>query len=48
MIQEGITTGCTQELLQHCPDRPVTRAQTATFLYRARNLIAAATNSDTN
>ena len=36
-----ITTGCTQEPLQYCPDRPVTRAQMAAFLYRARDLISA-------
>ena len=37
-----ITVGCAREPLRYCPDRPVTRAQMAAFLYRARNLIAAA------
>ena len=36
-----ITAGCAQESLQYCPDRPVTRAQMAAFLYRARDLISA-------
>ena len=36
-----ITTGCAQEPLQYCPDRPVTRAQMAAFLYRARDPISA-------
>ena len=35
-----ITTGCTQEPLQYCPNRPITRAQMAAFLYRARDLIS--------
>ena len=42
-----ITVGCASEPLRYCPERPVTRAQMAAFLYRARNLIAAA-NSNTN
>ena len=33
----GITRGCDTAL--YCPDRPVTRAQMATFLARALNLI---------
>ena len=37
-----ITTGCKQEPLQYCPNRPITRAQMAAFLHRARHLIAAA------
>ena len=37
----GITTGCTQQPLQYCPNRPVPRAQMAAFLHRARDLIAA-------
>ena len=37
-----ITVGCASEPLRYCPDRPVTRAQMAAFLYRARDLIAAA------
>ena len=35
-----ITAGCTQQPLQYCPNRPVTRAQMAAFLYRARDLIS--------
>ena len=31
----GITKGCTAEPARYCPQRPVTRAQMATFLYRA-------------
>ena len=38
----GITAGCGSEPLRYCPDDPVTRAQMAAFLHRARNLIAAA------
>ena len=37
-----ITVGCGSQPLRYCPDRPVTRAQMAAFLYRARDLIAAA------
>ena len=37
-----IAAGCVQQPLQYCPDRPVTRAQMAAFLYRARDLISAA------
>ncbi len=39
-----ITRGCAQNPLHYCPDRPVTRAQMAAFLHRARHLIAAAMN----
>ena len=39
-----ITRGCGQDPLRYCPDGPVTRAQMAAFLHRARHLIAAATN----
>ena len=35
-----ITAGCTQEPLNYCPSDPVTRAQMAAFLYRARDLIS--------
>ena len=35
----GITAGCSQQPLQFCPQQPVTRAQMATFLARALNLI---------
>ncbi len=31
----GITVGCSADPLRYCPDRSVTRAQMATFLYRA-------------
>ena len=37
-----ITLGCSQQPLRYCPQNPVTRAQMAAFLYRARHLIAAA------
>ena len=37
-----ITAGCSQQPLRYCGDDPVTRAQMAAFLYRARHLIAAA------
>ena len=43
-----ITAGCTQEPLQYCPNRPITRAQMAAFLYRARHLITAAGTSTPN
>ena len=36
-----ISTGCRQDPLQYCPSNPVTRAQIAAFLYRARDVIAA-------
>ena len=36
-----ITVGCKREPLRYCPDRPVTRAQMATFLVRAFNLAEA-------
>ncbi len=38
--QAGITTGCATNT--YCPNLPVTRGQMAAFLYRARDLIAAA------
>jgi len=34
----GITAGCSQQPLRYCPNRPVTRAEMATFLTRALNL----------
>ena len=40
-----ITTGCSTEPLRYCPDDPVTRAQMASFLHRARQLIAAVSAS---
>ena len=36
-----ITKGCEQDPLQYCPRRPISRAQMAAFLYRARDLISA-------
>ena len=44
----GITTGCAQQPLQYCPDKPVTRAQMAAFLHRARHLIATAHSTSSN
>ena len=38
LAQNNITVGCTQQPLQYCPNKPVTRAQMATFLTRALNL----------
>ena len=38
----GVTTGCATDPLRFCPDRPVTRAQMATFLVRAFALEAEA------
>lgn len=35
-----VTAGCAAAPLRYCPDRPVTRAQMATFLARALGLIA--------
>ena len=40
LASSGITSGCTPS--QFCPAKPVTRAQMAAFLHRARHLIAAA------
>ena len=37
LADRGITTGCETEPLRYCPDKPVTRAQMATFLHRALN-----------
>ena len=45
LLAAQITTGCSQQPLQYCPDRPITRAQMAAFLYRARNLISAVLTS---
>ena len=44
----GITTGCARQPLQYCPNRPVTRAQMAAFLHRARHLIATAHSTSSN
>ena len=38
LAQNNITVGCAQQPLQYCPNKPVTRAQMATFLTRALNL----------
>ena len=35
----GVTAGCRTDPMRFCPDRPVTRAQMATFLGRAAGLI---------
>lgn len=43
----GITRGC-GDGTNFCPDRAVTRAQMAAFLYRARHLIADARNTGSN
>jgi uncharacterized repeat protein (TIGR02059 family) len=40
LAQTGIALGCSTRA--YCPDQPVTRAQMAAFLYRARDLINAA------
>ena len=36
LYASGITAGCAVQPLRFCPDRPVTRAQMAIFLNRAR------------
>ena len=41
LAQLGITLGCSTEPLEYCPDRPVTRAQMASFLVRAFEIPAA-------
>ena len=42
VLAAGITTGCSTNPLSYCPDKPVTRAQMATFLTRALKLTDAA------
>ena len=42
VLAAGITTGCSTNPLSYCPDKPVTRAQMATFLTRALKLTEAA------
>jgi virginiamycin B lyase len=37
LIAEGITGGCATNPPQYCPDAPITRAQMAVFLLRAKN-----------
>ncbi len=41
LAQLGITLGCSTEPAEYCPDRPVTRAQMASFLVRAFEIAAA-------
>ena len=41
LAELGITLGCSTEPLEYCPDRPVTRAQMASFLVRAFEIAAA-------
>ena len=38
LLEMGVTTGCSRDTLQYCPDSSVTRAQMATFLTRAFDL----------
>ena len=38
LAQIGVTAGCRTAPLRYCPERPVTRAEMATFLARAFNL----------
>ena len=38
LYRVGVTRGCAIEPLRYCPDRPVTRAQMATFIARALSL----------
>ena len=38
LAQLGVTAGCRTAPLRYCPERPVTRAEMATFLTRAFNL----------
>ena len=42
LAELGVTVGCVREPAQFCPEQPVTRAQTATFLTRAFDLRRAA------
>src|SRR5690606_35490527 len=37
LYQEGITGGCAQNPLRYCPEDPVTRAQMAAFILRAKH-----------
>lgn len=37
LYDEGVTTGCAQGPLRYCPDQPVSRAEMAVFLLRARH-----------
>ena len=46
MYGRGVTKGCTAQPLNYCPDRPVTRAQMASFFVRALDLVPAESNGD--
>ncbi len=46
MYGRGVTKGCTAEPLNYCPDRPVTRAQMASFFVRAIDLVPAESNGN--
>ena len=46
MYGSGVTRGCATTPLNYCPDKPVTRAQMASFFVRAVNLAPAATSGD--
>ena len=39
IAEAGITLGCTVDGTKYCPDAPVTRAEMATFIVRAMNLV---------
>ena len=39
LFAASIAVGCSTQPLSFCPDQPVTRAQMATFLTRALNLL---------
>ena len=43
LYRAGITRGCALDPLRYCPDRPVTRAQMASFIVRALNTAPAPT-----
>ena len=43
MYESGVTKGCTTTPLNYCPDKPVTRAQMASFFVRAIDLVPAPT-----
>ena len=47
LLAAGITRGC-GDGTNYCPNRPVTRAQMAAFLHRARHLIATADSTSSN
>ena len=48
IAESEVTRGCTTTApLRYCPDKPVTRAQMASFFVRVINLAAATTGDDT-